>query len=90
MRLAVTAGTLTLLNYPDIEIAAKSGTAEVGSEKRYINSWVTGFFPYEDPKYAFAFIMEKGPAQYREGASGAAQRFFNDMNMATTTRAYLR
>jgi len=90
MRLAVTNGTLTLLNYPDFEIAAKSGTAEVGSEKKYINSWVTGFFPYENPKYAFAFIMEKGPAQYREGASSAAQRFFNDMNMSTSTRAYLR
>ena len=29
--------------------------------KDYVNSWVTGFFPYERPRYAFVVIMEKGP-----------------------------
>ena len=27
------------------------------------NSWITGFFPYNNPKYAFAIVMEKGPAK---------------------------
>ena len=90
MRLAITGGTLTLLNFPDIQIAAKSGTAEVGSEKKYINSWVTGFFPYQNPRYAFAFIMEKGPAKYTEGASSAAQRFFTAMDTGTTTQSYIK
>jgi penicillin-binding protein 2 len=90
MRMAVTEGTLTLLNFPDIEIAAKSGTAEVGSEKKYINSWSTGYFPYRNPRYAFAIVLEKGPSEYIEGASGALQRFFYDVKDATSTTSYIK
>ena len=42
-------------------VAAKTGTAELGVYKQFVNSWVSGFFPYENPKYAFVVIMEKGP-----------------------------
>ncbi len=45
----------------DYTVAAKTGTAELGSKKQFVNSWAEGFFPYENPKYAFAVIMEKGP-----------------------------
>lgn len=88
MRLAVTDGTLTMLNFPDIKVAAKSGTAELGSEKKYINSWVTGFFPYENPRYAFAVVLEKGPAKYAEGAPVAMQRTLYEM--ASSSAEYLR
>jgi cell division protein FtsI/penicillin-binding protein 2 len=50
-------------------VAAKTGTAELGVYKQFINSWVTGFFPYENPKYAFTVIMEKGPADNTMSAS---------------------
>lgn len=42
-------------------VAAKTGTAELGVYKQFVNSWVSGFFPYENPRYAFVVIMEKGP-----------------------------
>ena len=45
MRLAVTEGTAVGLNFPNLEIAAKTGTAEVGAGKQFVNSWITGFFP---------------------------------------------
>ncbi len=90
MRMAVTNGTLILLNFPDIEIAAKSGTAEVGFEKRFINSWSTGYFPYQNPRYAFAIVLEKGPSEYLEGASAALQRFFYDVKDATSTTHYIK
>jgi penicillin-binding protein 2 len=61
MRLGVTEGTAKGLYLPNISIAAKTGTAELGSVKKYVNSWVIGFFPYEAPKYAFVVLMEKGP-----------------------------
>ncbi len=48
------------LNSPNYTVGAKTGTAELGSQKQFVNSWVTGFFPYENPRYAFAIIMEKG------------------------------
>lgn len=90
MRMAVTDGTLTLLDFPDIEIAAKSGTAEVGSSKQYINSWSTGYFPYDNPRYAYAIVLEKGPSEYLEGASAALQRFFYDVKDATSTTKYIK
>ena len=62
MRQAVTYGTATALNAPYVEVAAKTGTAQLGVNKNKVNSWVIGFFPYENPKYAFAVMMESGPS----------------------------
>lgn len=67
MRQAVREGTVTGLNVPYVSVAGKTGTAEIDAGKRYINSWVVGFFPYEKPKYAFAVVMERGP---HEGTIG--------------------
>lgn len=61
MRMAVTEGTSGGLNMREVAVASKTGTAELGSSKAYVNSWVVGFFPYENPKYAFAVLMEHGP-----------------------------
>ncbi|PIR57897.1 MAG: hypothetical protein COU71_01535, partial [Parcubacteria group bacterium CG10_big_fil_rev_8_21_14_0_10_38_31] len=41
MRMAVTDGSAKGLNFSNIKIAAKTGTAEIGS--KYVNSWVIGF-----------------------------------------------
>jgi len=60
MRLAVTNGTAAGLNIHGLEVAAKTGTAELGVSKQKVNSWVIGYWPYQDPKYAFAVVMEKG------------------------------
>lgn len=69
MRKAVTEGTATGLYLPEVALAAKTGTAEIGAGKKYVNSWVIGFFPFEKPKYAFAIVMEKGPAGNLVGAT---------------------
>ena len=60
MRLGVTDGISAALNVPYVNVASKTGTAELGVSKALVNSWITGFFPYENPRYAFAVIMEKG------------------------------
>ena len=60
MRLGVTDGISVVLNVPYVDVASKTGTAELGVSKALVNSWSTGFFPYENPRYAFAVIMEKG------------------------------
>lgn len=41
----------------DVEIAGKTGTAEVGAGKRD-HAWFAGFVPAQRPKYAFAVVME--------------------------------
>lgn len=69
MRGAVTSGTSTALNIPKAAIAAKSGTAQLGLAKNRVNSWIMGFFPYENPKYAFVVLMESGPSTGTVSAS---------------------
>ena len=60
MRLGVTEGVAKGLSMDALHVAAKTGTAELGAKKDFVNSWVTGFFPYENPKYAFVVMMEHG------------------------------
>jgi len=77
MREGVLDGTARGLNFPDLKIAAKTGTAEVGTTKGYVNSWVIGFFPYDNPKYAFATVLEHGPSKNLIGATAAMWYFFD-------------
>ena len=69
MRMGVTEGTAVALNVPYVKVAAKTGTAQLGVSKNKVNSWVVGFFPYDNPKYAFTVMMEAGPST--NGVGGA-------------------
>jgi penicillin-binding protein 2 len=73
MRQGVLDGTGRVLQIPGVSIASKSGTAELGVKKDLINSWISGYFPYENPKYAFVVIMEKGDVHNLQGAVFAAK-----------------
>ena len=61
MRQGVLSGTGKGLQFPELAVASKSGTAELDFGKKYVNSWISGFFPYEHPRYAFVVVMEQGP-----------------------------
>ncbi|MEK7505439.1 MAG: penicillin-binding transpeptidase domain-containing protein [Patescibacteria group bacterium] len=71
MRAVVTEprGTGGGLNISGVKVAAKSGTAEIGISKAKVNSWITGFFPYDNPRYAFAVVMERGSRENIVGAT---------------------
>lgn len=88
MRQAVLVGTAKGLNIPEVEIGAKTGTAELDSAKKYVNSWIVGFFPYEKPRYAFATLMEKGPYANTVGALYVMRQLFEWM--AVNTPEYLK
>jgi penicillin-binding protein 2 len=62
-------GTARSLERSDVAIAAKSGTAEIGAGNAYVNSWAAGFWPYEEPKYAFILMMDKAPRSNALGAT---------------------
>src|SRR3989344_4754369 len=69
MRLGATEGTSKGLNdLSFVRIAGKTGTAQLGFHNEYFNSWAVGFFPYENPKYVYVVVMEKGPANNLIGA----------------------
>ena len=71
MRMTVTlnGGTARGLERKDVAVAAKSGTAEIGAGNAYVNSWAAGFFPYENPQYAFILMMDKAPRSNALGAT---------------------
>lgn len=54
-------GTVPQLNIAGLDMAAKSGTAEIGVVKGKENSLMTGYFPFHNPKYVFTIVVENGP-----------------------------
>jgi len=61
MREGALIGTSKGLDVPYVKVAGKTGTAELGTQKKFVNAWAVGFFPYDNPHYAYAVLMEKGP-----------------------------
>jgi len=80
MRQSVTSALASAINVPYVKVAAKTGTAQTGSRNQYDNSWVVGFFPYDNPQYAFAVVLERGPEGAGEQAVNVMQQFFNDLH----------
>lgn len=80
MRMAVTSSrpdaTARALSMSDIHISGKTGTAQLGSKNQWMNSWVVGFWPAEEPKYAFAAVLEHAPAGTLSGAAPGIRPFF--------------
>ena len=58
--------------FPNMDICAKSGTAEVGGDKRP-NAWFVGFLRNEDAPYAFAVVVEEGGSGAGAAGNVAAQ-----------------
>lgn len=80
MRLAVTSdrkdATAKSLYIGGIHIAAKTGTAQIGAKNQWMNSWAIGFWPAENPRYAFAAVLEKAPAGTNSGTAPGLAPFF--------------
>jgi penicillin-binding protein 2 len=77
MRDVVLFGTGKGLNYSDFPIAGKTGTAELGVTKERVNSWFTGFWPYENPRYAIAVFLEEGDRKNLIGGVAVSRQFFD-------------
>ncbi len=77
MRQGVTSGTSSALNFPFVKVASKTGTAQIGVGNTGVNSWVVGFWPYENPKYAYAIVMERGSLNNQFGAVLVMHGFLN-------------
>ncbi len=80
MRESVKTGIVYTLRDSKVSIAAKTGTAEFGvknekGEYTKQHAWVTGFFPYENPRYSFVFFQEAGGLG---SASGEVAKKFID------------
>lgn len=69
MRMTVTTGNAQPLNFPELKIAGKTGTAQLGVANQYINSWFVGVWPYTEPKYVIVYLLEKGDAKDSRSAT---------------------
>lgn len=76
-------GGANRLRLPNLPVAAKTGTAEVGSgENRHKNAWCIAFFPADQPKYALACLVEHGDSGGKTAVPIAA-RFLGKWLQAT-------
>lgn len=55
-------GTAHLLEALNLDIAGKTGTAQTQGRN---HGWFVGFFPYNNPKYAFCVFLENGGSSYQ-------------------------
>lgn len=65
-------GTARSLEKSYVNVAAKSGTAELDFAKARLNTWAAGYWPYEDPKYSFIVLMEHAPYSNSLGGTRVA------------------
>jgi penicillin-binding protein 2 len=79
MREAASYGTAKALSGLGVEIAGKTGTAEVGTSGQKVNSWFIGFLPYQKPKLALAIALEKGSSANLVGAVAVARQIISWM-----------
>ena len=77
MRMSVTVGTAKPLLVDYVDIAGKTGTAELGVNREFKNSWSVGFWPYKNPRFAFAVVLEKGPEDAAWSASHSMKKVFD-------------
>jgi len=59
LRAAVSSGSAVYLSDLPIEVAGKTGTAQVGGDKKP-HSWFTGFAPYNNPEIVITILIENG------------------------------
>jgi hypothetical protein len=83
MRLGAQTGTGTGLSVPYVKVATKTGTAEVGNTKSYVNSSAMGFFPYDNPEYVFIVLMEHGPRTNLIGGVSVMRQLLDYMRFNT-------
>ncbi|MHB8710536.1 MAG: penicillin-binding transpeptidase domain-containing protein [Minisyncoccota bacterium] len=79
MRQTVTTALATTLNLPYVSVATKTGTAQTGVHNQYDNSWVEGYFPADNPQYAFAVVLERGPPGAGEQSVNAMRQLFDSL-----------
>ncbi len=81
MREGVQEGTSVGLNdLSFVNIAGKTGTAQLGFHNEFYNAWAVGFFPYEHPKYVYVVVMEHGPSGNALGGIYAMHQFFETLH----------
>ncbi len=65
-----------------VQLAGKTGTAQLGLHNEYYNMWAVGFWPYNNPKYVYVVLMDHGPAGTSIGAVYATHQALTSLHQA--------
>ena len=65
MKQVVQSGTAWQARSDQVEIAAKTGTAQLDPDSGKVNSWITGFAPADDPQVAVTLVYQN--TDYEDG-----------------------
>lgn len=79
MRLSASIGTAKSLKMAGLDLAGKTGTAQVGARNEKMHSWVIGFWPSQKPQFAFVMMMENAPANTLVGSAPSMRPFFETL-----------
>jgi peptidoglycan glycosyltransferase len=71
MSRVVEEGTGTAAALSGVEVAGKTGTAEVGANREFTQPWFIAFAPVENPQIAIAVTLERQPAGSQGGTVAA-------------------
>ena len=82
MREPVKSGTATRARVSGVDLAAKTGTADIG-ESGKVNGWITGFFPADEPQYAVTIVVKN--VTYEESA-GLSSTIMSKIERAVMNR----
>lgn len=76
-------GTAHLADVPYLLLAGKTGTSQNSSGRSH--AWFSGFFPFENPKYAMTVFLENGGSGGYQGAQLARRMLMamNDLHLIT-------
>jgi len=81
MRMGTLEGTSIGLNdLSFVKVAGKTGTAQLGVNNEFYNSWAVGYFPYDNPKYVYVVVMERGPSTNGIGGIFATYQALTELN----------
>jgi len=76
MLLVAKEGTAKQLSSLGVDVAAKTGTVQLGGNKEKTHSWFICFAPFQNPQIAIAVVVEKG-GYGSEAALPVAQEILN-------------
>ncbi|MES2225964.1 MAG: penicillin-binding transpeptidase domain-containing protein [Patescibacteria group bacterium] len=81
MRLGATEGTsVGLSDLSFVQLAGKTGTAQLGFHNEFYNSWAVGFWPYNNPKYVYVVLMDHGPSGNAYGGIYAVHQALQELH----------
>lgn len=67
---AVTDGTGTRAAIEGVQVAGKTGTAQLGTDPPTVHNWMIAYAPADDPRVAVAVLVERQPEE-RDNTGGA-------------------